>query len=1002
MARSKWISFGAQQQLERAAKAAAAAQTAAAIPLPSSADAKKFGLENFGNTCYANSVLQALYFCTPFRDLILQDALDALSSHSVSPIPSSALNKPPIPIVPVRRKPERRPSTFGNPAEASSSSSSTSPHPIPSSPATLYSALQSLFLNISTNPGDKGTVAPRAFIDKLKELNDIFRSTMHQDAHEFLNYLLNQVVEEIQEERKQAQNGINGDDLSNSIATLGSAPPTVITANSSNSGTNPHDATHVHKLFEGVLTSETRCLTCETVSSRDESFLDLSLDIEQNSSVTACLRQFSASEMLCQRNKFFCDSCCDLQEAEKRMKIKKLPNVLALHLKRFKYQEDLEKYIKLAYRVAFPFELRLFNTVDEMDDVDRLYNLFAIVVHIGNGPHHGHYVSIIKTAGTWLVFDDDNVYPIQESDIPKYFGESNSGSAYVLYYQAVDIDLASLGLRIPEPQLSSDGQTHPTTTSPHIFSSSQNTPILPPGLHAVSVSDADLENNHQPPSVFPTPTPPQPDKPTLPPVTIPSTQYAQTSTLSAGPTPTTTGFGAKMLNSLRRQPSVTNTRSPILIPSSPAANGNDTRKTEKSPRMSASVPSFVSSMDNNSAKEDPPPMPPLPPSFSPPVPPPQIAIAHANESEKEEREREKEKEHPKEKEKEKEKESKSKSLGGWFVKRKSMRLTEKSRPDASPPVEIPASPLRQEEPSSSSHSGWFKSSHSNTQAPLRPVRRPSENGSVAATADIFGLHPGPDASRHRPPSGKGHDSRLNGYEDTFSIGSTSSSPGSASLMQASSRPATGESGLRTSMGPSTPSTSTTGTRHDLPPVPPPPRKSSMVSSTERASRASVDRKRSLDLHALSSNTPLSIGSGASPVAFSPVRPPKSPGRAHTHRLNISNGHIFSDPELAAQLSSTMMGEDVMGSGAMSSSTPTLPPYGSPASSRSLQPPPSSLATAIGTNNSTGSSAHSASSNLKRATRKLSITAPMLGLGFGRREKEKERERERERLARQQG
>lgn len=54
------------------------------------------------------------------------------------------------------------------------------------------------------------------------------------------------------------------------------------------------------------------------VSSRDESFLDLSIDIEQNSSVTACLRQFSASEMLCQKDKFFCDACCDLQEAERR------------------------------------------------------------------------------------------------------------------------------------------------------------------------------------------------------------------------------------------------------------------------------------------------------------------------------------------------------------------------------------------------------------------------------------------------------------------------------------------------------------------------------------------------------------------------------------------------------------------------------------------------------------------------------------------------------------
>ena len=76
------------------------------------------------------------------------------------------------------------------------------------------------------------------------------------------------------------------------------------------------------------------------------------------------------------------------------MKIKKLPNVLALHLKRFKYQEDLGRYIKLTYRVAFPLELRLFNTVDDLDDADRLYNLFAIVVHIGKYAYSLSFLSL--------------------------------------------------------------------------------------------------------------------------------------------------------------------------------------------------------------------------------------------------------------------------------------------------------------------------------------------------------------------------------------------------------------------------------------------------------------------------------------------------------------------------------------------------------------------------------------------------------------------------------
>lgn len=193
----------------------------------------------------------------------------------------------------------------------------------------------------------------------------------------------------------------------------------------------------VHDIFEGVLTSETRCLACETTSQRDETFLDLSIDLEEHSSVTSCLRKFSAEEMLCELNKFHCDLCGGHQEAEKRMKIKRLPKVLTLHLKRFKYTEDYSRLQKLFHRVVYPYHLRMFNTTDEADDPDRLYELYAVVVHIGGNAYHGHYVSIIKTKDRgWVLFDDEMVEPVDKHFVLNFFGDKpGMATAYVLFYQ---------------------------------------------------------------------------------------------------------------------------------------------------------------------------------------------------------------------------------------------------------------------------------------------------------------------------------------------------------------------------------------------------------------------------------------------------------------------------------------------------------------------------------------------------------------------------------------
>jgi ubiquitin carboxyl-terminal hydrolase 9/13 len=287
----------------------------------------------------------------------------------------------------------------------------------------LFTSLKDIFEAVIANRSRMGVVSPHKFLEILRRDNEMFRTPMHQDAHEFLNLLLNEVVENVETFSKSRITEVGETEQNDAV---------IPTTNHNNTNTG-----WVHELFEGTLTSETRCLTCENTSQRDEAFLDLSVDLEQHSSVTSCLRKFSEEEMLCERNKFHCDNCGGLQEAEKRMKIKRLPKILALHLKRFKYTEDLQRLQKLFHRVVYPYYLRLFNTTDDAEDPDRLYELYAVVVHIGGGPYHGHYVSIIKTQDRgWLLFDDEMVEPVDKAYVRNFFGGENVlACAYVLFYQ---------------------------------------------------------------------------------------------------------------------------------------------------------------------------------------------------------------------------------------------------------------------------------------------------------------------------------------------------------------------------------------------------------------------------------------------------------------------------------------------------------------------------------------------------------------------------------------
>ncbi|KAI9803622.1 MAG: hypothetical protein M1826_004953 [Phylliscum demangeonii] len=435
-------------------------------PLRDDGSDKFFGMENFGNSCYCNSVLQCLYYSTPFREQVI--AYPARAPSAAAPVAddgppplhintgATTANGVAAPSAPARANlsvigsgSSRRgyvashpgPSGLPRPEEKADSAEFKKKQAMMAGPVlsmdgdnaasygmseSLFTSLKDIFEAIVGHRSRQGVVSPQRLLEIVKRENEMFRTSMHQDAHEFLNFLLNEVMANV-EANASKQDAANT--KANANADVDGSP----------SSSPPR---WVHDLFEGTLTSETRCLTCENTSSRDEAFLDLSVDLDQHSSVTSCLRKFSEEEMLCERNKFHCDNCGGLQEAEKRMKIKRLPRILALHLKRFKYTEDLQRLQKLFYRVVYPYHLRLFNTTDDAEDPDRLYELYAVVVHIGGGPYHGHYVSVIKTPDRgWLLFDDELVEPVDQHYVRNFFGDRPGlACAYVLFYQQTTLE----------------------------------------------------------------------------------------------------------------------------------------------------------------------------------------------------------------------------------------------------------------------------------------------------------------------------------------------------------------------------------------------------------------------------------------------------------------------------------------------------------------------------------------------------------------------------------
>ena len=202
-------------------------------------------------------------------------------------------------------------------------------------------------------------------------------------------------------------------------------------------------------VFGGKLANIIICQGCGAEKSKDEIFLDLSLEVKGMENLDDSLNQFIEPERI---NDYLCDNCGNRCDILKKTLIKNNPNVLVIYLKKIFF--DLEELVnkKLHTRFEFPHELDIGKYHPDQKTCE--YQLTGVVIHRGNADF-GHYTSLINVdkipGGRWVEFDDANVADFNmdrfdsecygSEDVAPFYTPTGavegklSKSAYILVYE---------------------------------------------------------------------------------------------------------------------------------------------------------------------------------------------------------------------------------------------------------------------------------------------------------------------------------------------------------------------------------------------------------------------------------------------------------------------------------------------------------------------------------------------------------------------------------------
>ena len=215
----------------------------------------------------------------------------------------------------------------------------------------------------------------------------------------------------------------------------------------------------VRQVFGGKMKSSRSCHGCGTVSTSVDWFTDLHLPVpdqmvelkeavelkppelenlpgisltlpgevkEVAAPLKSLLDAALADEVLAGNNQYQCDVCNSLRDATKTLEVVEAPNVLILVLLRFKYDAESQCRRKLTTLVDYP---------DTLMVGEENYKLKNVVVHSGLDSGEGHYYTWAMTQeGNWLVLSDCYVKEESWQGFLSSPNHQKSDTPYLLFY----------------------------------------------------------------------------------------------------------------------------------------------------------------------------------------------------------------------------------------------------------------------------------------------------------------------------------------------------------------------------------------------------------------------------------------------------------------------------------------------------------------------------------------------------------------------------------------